>query len=608
MMKSPSRLVLWSLIGGVLAALPILAQTPTGRGANAVPSVSVRRTDPRAGRTLMTAILGWRLGVRADAVGASTFWEAAAAADAGGVAFVEGISTQNVSPDIARPLDHNLGAVEIERARTRLSELRLRMAAYRLAALPADRETRRKAFEFGKTLGADTIIVPAESSEFVDLDRLAAELDLHVAVVSRDFRSAARGMAGRSSRIGLEVDLGMWRQAGERPAAALASLEGRVLALKLDDHSALGKNGRHVSLGTGVANLEALLLELSRQHRPARPADYPLPPGQDGNSSKQQVLPLLLTLDAGNTSDVVMEMARSAAAFDTAVRPAIAHYVDELARLTVISTPTDVPPDQRQRIAAAIPRQAPARARKPRKLLVLDLAYNGSFYHGSTRLGNLSLQLMSDQTKAFIPIFSNDLDNLKYPAIKQFDGVFLNQIQGDVFADDRAIEGLTRYVREGGGVAGLHAATWASAAVKEFGEMMGATSGAHKYNGEMGAVRVDDPGSPLTRQFEGKSFEFLDEFYHYVPTGPFSRDALHVLLSLDPSRKDLPGNQYTTRPDNDYGLVWIRSYGKGRVYNCGLGHRPEFYESPLMQQMMLAGIQFILGDLDADTTPGRSGN
>jgi type 1 glutamine amidotransferase len=172
-----------------------------------------------------------------------------------------------------------------------------------------------------------------------------------------------------------------------------------------------------------------------------------------------------------------------------------------------------------------------------------------------------------------------------------------------VFADDRAIAGLTRFVREGGGVAGLHAATWASSNVPEFGEMMGATSGAHKYNGEMGALRVDDPGSPLTRQFDRGGFEFLDEFYHYLPDGPFSREKLHVLLSLDPARKDLPGNQYTTRPDNDYGMVWIRSYGNGRVFNSGLGHRPEFYEAPGMQQMMLAGIQFILGDLDADTTP-----
>ena len=53
---------------------------------------------------------------------------------------------------------------------------------------------------------------------------------------------------------------------------------------------------------------------------------------------------------------------------------------------------------------------------------------------------------------------------------------------------------------------------------------------------------------------------------------------------------------YTTRPDADYGLVWVRRYGNGRVFNSGLGHRPEFYENPNMQRMLLAGIQFVLGD------------
>jgi type 1 glutamine amidotransferase len=287
------------------------------------------------------------------------------------------------------------------------------------------------------------------------------------------------------------------------------------------------------------------------------------------------------------------------------VLPAIEYRVDELARLTPISTPGTVPADQKQRIDAAIPRHALVKPKKARRMLVMDMALNGAFYHGSAPLGNLSLQLMAEYTGAFTLVFSNDLDNLKYPKIKQYDGVFLNQVIGDVFADHDAIEGLTRYVREGGGVAGLHAATWASPNVPEYGEMMGATSGAHKYNGEPGALRVDDPDSPITKQFGGKSFEFVDEFYHYIPTGPYSREKVHVLLSMDPSRKDLPGNQYTNRPDNDYGIVWIRSYGNGRVFNAGIGHRPEFYETPNMQQMILAAIQFILGDLPADTTPGN---
>ena len=135
----------------------------------------------------------------------------------------------------------------------------------------------------------------------------------------------------------------------------------------------------------------------------------------------------------------------------------------------------DVRAGQRQRITAAIPRQALVKPKKARKILVMGLALNGAFYHGSTRLGNLSLSSMSEFTGAFTPVFSNDLDNLKYPKIKQYDAVFLNNLIGDVFADRDALDGLIRYVREGGGVAGLHAVSWASPNVPKFGELMGAT-------------------------------------------------------------------------------------------------------------------------------------
>ena len=608
-MRFKSRTVFLALVA-LLGAMSVVAQTPAGRGAAGRggrggaftrPSVSVRTTNPRNGRELMTRVLGWRLGARADGAGAETFWSAAANADAAGLSNVEGVSSQRVSEGIPKPLDWALTDADVDAVVARLDELRLRMAVYRIASL-GDDDASRRAFVFAKRLGAETVVVTAGPAALAGLDALAAELDLHVAVRSTDTQALVGALASRSERMGLALELREGAQPGDAVAAALAPLRGRTLVVDPSEPAPAGTTGRD------RFTLADLLVALGQQQVPSRLADYPPPVGHDGAGAKQPLRPVLFTLSAASSgSNIVDDLKRAAAAFDDAVRPAIDQYVDGLARLTSISSPESVLAAERQRIAAAIPMRAPATRRKSRTLLVLDLALNGSFYHGSTALGNLSLKLMSERTGAFTPVFSNDLANLHYPRIEQFDAVFLNQIQGSVFDDDLAVAGLTRFVREGGGVAGLHAATWASPDVPEFGDLMGATSGAHKYNGEMGALRVDDARSPLTRQFEGRGFEFLDEFYHYVPSGPYTRDKLHVLLSLDPARHDLPANQYTTRPDNDYGMVWIREYGKGRVFNCGLGHRPEFYEAPAMQQMMLAGIQFVLGDLDADATPsGRS--
>ncbi len=58
-----------------------------------------------------------------------------------------------------------------------------------------------------------------------------------------------------------------------------------------------------------------------------------------------------------------------------------------------------------------------------------------------------------------------------------------------------------------------------------------------------------------------------------------------------------------TRPDHDYGMSWIRSYGKGRVFITPLGHTDILFTTPAWVHHIFAGVQFILGDLEADTTP-----
>src|SRR5215217_2376947 len=84
---------------------PGLAQTAGRDGRAVVPSVSVRSPDQGKFRTTALIALGWRLGVRSDAFGPLTFWEATAKADAAGLSAVEGIATQKVSPGIDRNLD-----------------------------------------------------------------------------------------------------------------------------------------------------------------------------------------------------------------------------------------------------------------------------------------------------------------------------------------------------------------------------------------------------------------------------------------------------------------------------------------------------------------------
>jgi len=404
-----------------------------------------------------------------------------------------------------------------------------------------------------------------------------------------------------SKRMGIDVDTGAWITAGVKPMDGLAPLKDRVLSVTLADRGSMGPKGVPATLGTGVIPVSQFLTQLSRLQPPDIQPDWP--PTTDGGAKRSAVKPLFFSLEPANGKDAVADLTAAAAAYDKHVRAAIAWRIDTLSRMQTISSPERLSEEFKRKIDAAIPRQPLVKPKKSRKMLVMDLCVNGGYYHATIPHGNLALELIGKYTGAYKPVFSNDLNNLKYPAIKQYDAVFLNSVEGELFIDPDVINSLIRYVREGGGLAGLHATTFASVDVPEFGELIGAQTGAHKYNGEPGTLRVEQPETPLTAHFSNKSFDFLDEFYHFLPDGPYSREKLRILLSLDPTKTALSANQYTTRPDNDYGMVWIRSVGTGRVFNCALGHRPEFYQTPEMEKLLLAATQFVLGDLPADTTP-----
>ncbi len=120
-------------------------------------------------------------------------------------------------------------------------------------------------------------------------------------------------------------------------------------------------------------------------------------------------------------------------------------------------------------------------------------------------------------------------------------------------------------------------------------------------------VKIDDPKSPLTVAFEGKSFNTIDEVYTFNESS-FSRERVHVLTSVDYSlMSDCDkGIESAPRKDHDYALSWIQKVGQGRVFYEALGHHESiYYNNPDMLAHILAGMQYALGDLKADDSPSK---
>ena len=558
----------------LVAALIGFSQTPApapGAGNRPAVSSSVRLEDWALFRSAASPILGWKVGVPARAFLQLTFSEAAARADALGLAAIEGFSGQKFSAEIPKNLDYRLTSNEREAVRDRLRALNLRMPAYFTATIGPDEASSRAVFEFAKSFGVETIVGSPDPASLPMIDKLATEFGVNVALSnSRGPKGLLQALEGRSKRIGANVDLAAWLQEGIKPVEGLTILKDRVLTVNLRDRIAPG------SLSEFIRDLYRL-----------------------------EIKPSFITVDTTAAKDPAIELARSFENLDKALHPVITDRVNELSRTAAIRGPDRLSAEDRQKIEAALPQRASAKPKKPRKLLVLDLnvAYGG---HRSIPHANLAVELMGKRTGAYEAVFSNDLDNLKYGKIRQFDAVYLNNTVGMVFVDPEVRDGLTRFVREGGGLAGNHGVSHASMDWPEFGEMIGTKWGVHREPTEQATIRIDDPNHPLTAAFHGKEFVYQDEFFRF-PIGPYSRDKLRVLLSIDVEKTDMnqgrPCAKPCVRADQDYAVSWIHNYGKGRVFFCILGHNPTLYMTPSLAEYFLAGIQFILGDLEADTTP-----
>jgi type 1 glutamine amidotransferase len=194
----------------------------------------------------------------------------------------------------------------------------------------------------------------------------------------------------------------------------------------------------------------------------------------------------------------------------------------------------------------------------------------------------------------------------------KFDGFFF-ETQGDLCAeksqDDQppmTLDGkkaLLDAVHSGKGFAGCHCAsdTFHSAGdrfERQEGEkldpyiaMLGGEFIRHGQQ-QKGWMRVADPKFPGIKGLQ--DYEMMEEWYSLKNFAP----DLHVILVQD--TKGMHNSDYD-RPA--YPATWARRHGKGRVFYTSMGHRDDVWQSEAFQKVLLAGLAWTLGEVDADIPP-----
>jgi type 1 glutamine amidotransferase len=277
------------------------------------------------------------------------------------------------------------------------------------------------------------------------------------------------------------------------------------------------------------------------------------------------------------------------------------------------------------KIAEALPEAALAEPAKPRRLLVFSVT-NG-FRHGSIPTGQMMMRMLGESTGAFEAVVSDDLANFERDALAGFDAVCFLNTTGNVFVppkgewdamdaearaaaterEQRLKANLMAFIRGGGGFVGIHSATDTCYEWEEYGRMMNGYFDGHPWNSNTAVSIKVEPGQeehPVAAMFMGENLDITEEIYQLRE--PYDSAQVRMLLRLDTERSpmDLPGIK---REDNDFGVSWMRDWGDGRVFYSSLGHNDAIYWHPRVVLHYLAGIQWALGDLEADSSPAGGG-
>lgn len=110
------------------------------------------------------------------------------------------------------------------------------------------------------------------------------------------------------------------------------------------------------------------------------------------------------------------------------------------------------------------------------------------------------------------------------------------------------------------------------------------------------SMRCVDPKFPGLEKYAA-GFDLHEEWYSLKD---FSED-LHVLLVQE--TESMKGIEYD-RPA--FPATWARMHGKGRVFYTSMGHREDVWTNPLFQEILIGGIQWAVGNVNADVTPNLS--
>ncbi|MDR2849975.1 MAG: ThuA domain-containing protein, partial [Verrucomicrobiota bacterium] len=266
------------------------------------------------------------------------------------------------------------------------------------------------------------------------------------------------------------------------------------------------------------------------------------------------------------------------------------------------------PQDRVDAVTGLIGDRLTAKPAKARRVLVFWRC-EGFVHRDSIAIGNKALEIAAQKTRAFAVDFADGYEALKPENLKKYDALVLNNTTGlktDTPENAYIEPALLDFVRSGKGLTVIHGGADNFNKSDVCAEMVGGHFWGHPWGaGGTWAFTLEEPDHAVAAtslKTLGAKYKLGDEIYQHKSPA-YNRAKLHVLLSLDLSDPETAGAKGQTRDDKDFAVSWVRPYGKGRVFYTSYGHDHRAWTQKATLQHILDGLQYTLGDLQADDTP-----
>lgn len=239
---------------------------------------------------------------------------------------------------------------------------------------------------------------------------------------------------------------------------------------------------------------------------------------------------------------------------------------------------------------------------------ILVFSGTAAYRHASIPAGIAAIRRLSTESSAtstpFTAVFTEDPAVFTPESLSTFKVVVFLQSSGEFLTSTSQLDALKGFVRSGGGVVGVHCATFAMESSEWYGRLMGAVFHSHPEP-QLDRIRFVDPLHPIfadspwkgggmhvlinskqgLRQGRPKSewvWNWVDEWYLFKQSPQDITEAVHVLMAGGMHGKDHP-------------IAWCQEFEGGRSFYTSLGHFDEAYEDDGFLAQLLGGILWVAG-------------